>query len=206
MAYSDFNLSELEEVFPISIIEEQEAFRDIKSIDSSDFLKENLKRHLSLALAINTEKARSEFIIAPILSEIKYLLEDQVSLFSGVEFDVDKTQGLNGFCDYILCQDKEQLYIKAPVTVIIEAKKENLNAAIPQCIAAMLGAQQFNLHKNQQIRQIFGVVTLGNLWKFLRLENQTVIVDLQEYYVIPVEQILGILVYMLTANLELAAV
>jgi hypothetical protein len=200
MAYSDFNLSELEEQFQIQILEQKKAFSAINPANSSAFLKENLDRNLSLALAINTEKSRSEFIIAPILAEVKYLLQDQVSLFSGVEFEVDKTVGLNGFCDYIFSQDKEQLYLKTPVTVIVEAKKENLNSAIPQCIAAMLGAQQFNLQKNHPISQIFGVVTLGNLWKFLSLEDKIVTVDLQEFYVIPVEQILGVLVYMLTVN------
>jgi hypothetical protein len=201
MAYSDFKLSELEEQFQIQIIEQKKAFSEVNPVESSNFLQENLDRHLSLALAINTEKARSEFIIAPILSEVKYLLKDQVSLFSGVEFDVDKSLGLNGFCDYIFSQDQEQLYIKAPVTVIVEAKKENLNSAIPQCIAAMLGAQHFNLQKNHPISPIFGAVTIGNLWKFLKLENRIVTVDLQEFYVIPVEQILGRLVYMLTVNL-----
>lgn len=200
MAYSDFSLSELEEKFQLKIIEQKKAFSEIKPIASSDFLKENLDRNLSLALAINTEKARSEFIIAPILAEVRYLLQDQVSLFSGVEFDVDKSLGLTGFCDYIISQDSEQLYLKAPVTIIIEAKKENLNSAIPQCIAAMLGAKQFNLQKNHPISPIFGVVTLGNLWKFLKLEDQTVIIDLQEFYVLPIEPILGILIEMLTVN------
>ena len=45
---------------------------------------------------MNTEKARSELIIAPILMEAIRLARPPVSLFSGAAFDVDKEQGLNG--------------------------------------------------------------------------------------------------------------
>ncbi len=197
MAYSDFTLSELEEKFQIQILETQSLFESITAVTPSDILEQTLKRNLNLALAINTEKSRSEFIIAPILAELRIILEKQISLFSGIDFDVDKSLGLNGFCDYIISRDREQLYLKAPVTIIVEAKKENLNAAIPQCIAAMIGAMYFNEQKDNPIKTIYGVVTIGNLWKFLKLEETQVTIDLTEYYVIPVEKILGILCYMM---------
>ena len=45
-------------------------------------------------------------IIAPILVELKRLLKDQVSLFSGIEFNVDPEHELTGFCDFTRYRDK----------------------------------------------------------------------------------------------------
>jgi hypothetical protein len=45
-----------------------------------------LQENVALALNINTEKARSEMIIAPMLIEVRKLLKKQVSIFSGIEF------------------------------------------------------------------------------------------------------------------------
>jgi hypothetical protein len=45
-----------------------------------------------------------------VLLEVKRYLNDEVSLFSGINFDVDKDRDLNGFCDYILSRSPEQFY------------------------------------------------------------------------------------------------
>jgi hypothetical protein len=78
----------------------------------------------SLALAINTEKSRSEMIAAPILLEFRDLAVPSISLFSGRPFNVDKEKGLTGVCDFIISRSPEQLFIKAPVIVVAEAKNE----------------------------------------------------------------------------------
>ncbi|WP_321161611.1 hypothetical protein [Lyngbya sp. CCAP 1446/10] len=57
--------------------------------------------NLPLALEINSDKARSELIIAPILVEIKKRLPERMSLFSGREFNVDPARGLSGYCDFL---------------------------------------------------------------------------------------------------------
>lgn len=145
-----------------------------------------------MAGAINTEKARSEFLIAPILGELKEINPD-VSLFSGTEFNVDIEKGLNGICDFLISKSREQLSIEAPVIMIVEAKKENLNAATPQCIAEMLAAQIFNQNQGNLITSIYGVVTTGSVWRFLKLENRVVNIDLNEIYLNPVDNLLGIL-------------
>jgi hypothetical protein len=62
-----------------------------------------LRENVALALNIHTEKARSEMIIAPMLIEVRKILNRQISLFSGVEFNVDASLGLTGVCDYFDC-------------------------------------------------------------------------------------------------------
>ncbi len=53
-------------------------------------------RGRALALANSTEKAKSEFIIAPVLLELRRLAAGKIALFSGVEWEVDAARGLNG--------------------------------------------------------------------------------------------------------------
>ena len=62
----------------------------------SDLLRQTLQENVPLALDISTEKAHSEFIIAPVLLEVRRQLDHRISLFSGVEFNVNPEQGLRG--------------------------------------------------------------------------------------------------------------
>lgn len=112
----------------------------VQPISLSPYLNEFLTKNLQLAIALNTEKARSELLICPLLLAVKEALSNSVSLFSGEEFNVDAETGLTGVCDYLFSCSPEQLFIKAPVAVIIEAKKEDLKGGLGQCIAAMIAA------------------------------------------------------------------
>jgi hypothetical protein len=193
MAYSDFTLDRVQKTFDLTISEGVDIFSPIPEVESSEFLLEILRYNTPLALAINTEKSRSEMIIAPILIEVKKLFNSQISLFSGVDFNVDATQGLSGTCDFLISHSPEQLFVKAPVITIVEAKKENLNAGIGQCVASMLAAKLFNEREGNEIQIIYGAVTTGNIWKFLKLEEQVVDIDLSEYFIGNLSKILGIL-------------
>ena len=93
---------------------------------------------------MNTEKARSEMIIAPILMEAIRLARPPVGLFSGVAFDVDKEQGLNGACDYLITRSAERYFICQPLVAVVEAKKEDMVGGLGQCVAAMVAARIFN--------------------------------------------------------------
>lgn len=193
MAYSEFKLEGLVKNFGLTLQETTDLLEDIPEILASDYLAITLKRNVSLAVAINTEKARSEMIISPILLEIKERFSSKISLFSGVDFSVDTSQGLSGICDFLISCSPEQLFVKAPVMTLVEAKNENLKAGLPQCIAEMLAAQLFNQQEETGIEVVYGVVTIGTLWRFLRLKGRTVEVDLTEYFVKDIGKILGIL-------------
>ncbi|EGJ32766.1 MULTISPECIES: hypothetical protein [Moorena] len=144
MAYSDFTLKKVKLDFNIQTVEDQSLFSNSEEIEISDYLAQTLKRNLPLALAINTEKARSELIIINILLEVKEKSSQKISLFSGIDFNVDKEKGLTGFCDYIISGSEEQLYLDLPVITIVEAKNENIISGLGQCIAEMYAAQLFN--------------------------------------------------------------
>jgi len=193
MAYSDFSLAKVKNDFSLTLDESRSLFSDIKPVLPSETLRTLLSDYIPLATAISTEKARSEFLIAPILAELRRFLNNRISLFSGNEFNVDSSRGLQGFCDYIISNSKEQLYVTAPVTIIFEAKKEDIIGGLGQCVAAMAAAQLFNQSKSNEVERIYGSVTTGTNWKFLILEETTVYIDDIEYYIKEVDKILGIL-------------
>ena len=193
MAYSDFSLAKVKKSFDLTLDETRNLFADTKPVTPSDTLRTILIDYIPLATAISTEKARSEFLIAPILAEVRRLLNNKISLFSGNEFNVDATQGLQGFCDYIISNSQEQLFISAPVMFIFEAKKEDIIGGLGQCVAAMIAAQLFNLNQGNEVGRIYSLVTTGTNWKFLFLEDTTVYIDYTEYYIKEVDKIWGIL-------------
>ncbi|MEE9148607.1 MAG: hypothetical protein V3U27_14530 [Candidatus Tectomicrobia bacterium] len=198
MAYSDFtNLDDVESQFGITILSAAPLFRDAKAVPASAPIRYLLEENVSLALNINTEKARSEFIIAPVLVEVRQLLEKKVSLFSGIDFTVDVSCGLNGYCDFLLSYSPDQVFLRAPVACIVEAKNENIKSGYPQCITEMIAARLFNERHRHAVPAILGVVTTGSNWKFLQLQGGHVLIDFDEYLISQVEKILGIFVAVL---------
>jgi len=193
MSYSQFSLEDIETNFGITFAKEVGLFANFPEIEYSELLKNILQYNIPLALEINSEKARSEMIISPILIELKKQLSDRISLFSGREFNVESEKGLNGFCDFMISLSPEQLFIKAPVFALVEAKNDNIQSGLAQCMAEMVAAQLFNDRHNQNIKKIYGAVTTGTNWKFMQLEGKVISIDLNEYFLNNVGKILGIL-------------
>ncbi|MGF1478168.1 MAG: hypothetical protein ACFB4I_01575 [Cyanophyceae cyanobacterium] len=190
MAYSDFTtITKARVAFDLAIAEDY-LFTSIEPIEPSQYLQQTLRENLPLASAINTEKARSELIIAPVLLEVRRIFDYKISFFSGVEFNVDFSIGLNGYCDYILTASPEIYEIRTPVVTLVEAKNENIKGGLGQCIAEMVAAQRFN---QQETEFIYGAVTTGSIWKFLKLVNQQVFIDLSDFYIKEINSILGVL-------------
>ena len=129
--------------------------------------------------------------------ELRKYFNRQISLFSGTEFNVDKSKGLTGRCDFLISYSPKQLEITAPVVTIVEAKNDNIKSGIAQCIAEMLAAQLFNQQKNNQISCIYGIITTGSNWRFLRLTKKQVYIEAWEHFIGDLEYLLGILIYMI---------
>jgi hypothetical protein len=151
MAYTDFALETLKQQFGLNVQEESGLFATIAPVTVSDLPRQTLAENIPVALDITTEKARSEFIIAPVLMEVRRQLHARISLFSGIEFNVDIAQGLHGVCDFLLSLSPLQLAIEAPVVVVVEAKNENIRQGIIQCIAEMVAVQQFNRRSSAKL-------------------------------------------------------
>lgn len=196
MAYSDFTLKKVKSELDIKLVEKNSVFSHIRAVEISTYLKDTLKRNIPLALAINTEKARSELIIINMLMEIKEKFSDKISLFSGIDFNVDREKGLTGFCDFIISNSPEQFYLDSPVIAITEAKNENIISGLGQCIAEMYASRIYNEKEGYDLPSVYGAVTTGDEWKFIKLVNDTAYIDTDNYYINDVEKIIGILTEM----------
>ena len=199
MAYNNFSLQDVISQFDLTLIES--AFCELlpPASPNSKFLS-IFEQYLPLAQRAKSEKAKSELLVSPILVELLQLSDNQIQLFSGEEFNVDKDRGLNGFCDFLLSKSTISSIIQAPIIMLVEAKKGELDVGLGQCTAEMIAAQIFNANEDRAIPVIYGCVTSGKLWQFLKLENQDLTLDLNEYQVTPVERILGILRWMVNSE------
>jgi hypothetical protein len=196
MAYSDFTVGKVKQAFGIQTNEGTTFFPTLSPVTPTSTLLEVLEENLPLAVALPSEKAKSELLISPILVEVRKLLLHQVSLFSGQDFTVNAEVGLSGICDFLISGSPEQLEIESPVVVLIEAKKADLNSGMGQCMASMVAAQLFNQQAGEEPKPVYGCVSSGLLWRFLQLEEKQMTVDMKDYSLEPISDLLGKLVWM----------
>lgn len=191
MSYRDFSLAKIKKDFAL-IEQKHSLFPNIQLIKPSDWLNQALEIGLELALSSSSEKARSEFIIAPILIEMERRADKRFAIYSGEKLDVDAAKGLVGECDFILSKGSMSYELQPPIFGLVEAKRNDINSGLGQCIAQMLGAQCFNQQEQTGIETIFGCVTTGEDWQFLQLTANTITIDTQRYYINDLEHILGV--------------
>jgi hypothetical protein len=202
MAYSDFGLTEVREKLSLSLVNNR-LFENSLPIQPSKWLNETLNLSLDFALKSGSEKARSEFIVAPILLEMERINDQKFAIYSGKNLDADKDRGLTGECDFILSKGAISYTLETPIFALVEAKKNDVESGLGKCIAQMYGAQLVNLkNPNQQIDTIYGCVTTGERWQFLKLFGQVVSIDSDRYYINEIERIIGCLQSILSLYLS----
>ena len=193
-SYSRFTYNDLDAI-GVSV-EQMNWLKKPTPIEPSDWLKVTLAKNMDLPLS--SEKAKSEHIISPILTELVENNHKRITYFSGYNFDVDKSLGLRGRCDFIISQKPRSPRIEEPIFSIVEAKNDNLDVGIPQCIAEMYAAWIFNEKKGSQIKYVYGAVTFGLAWQFMRLENKSAQLDTEIYYISELPKVLGALQSMIS--------
>ena len=198
MAYSSFTLSKASRTFHLETVWQPALFADIEPLVPSSHLTVTLERQLPFALAMGTEKAKSELIIAPVLVEFYLHFEARVSLFSGIDFNVDANEGLTGVCDFLVSLSPQRFDLEAPIIALVEAKNADVKLGVGQCVAEMVAAQRFNAEAGNDIRCVYGATTSGMDWLFLKLEGQTLSIDLTVYPIAQCDKILGILASMVS--------
>ena len=196
MAYSNFTLETVRKMFQLETDEAADISSSIEPVVPSEYLTTTLSRKVPLALAIGTEKASSELIIADILVELREKFERRISFFSGIDFSVDAESGLMGVCDFLISLSPTQFHLEAPIIVLVEAKKDNPVLGFGQCVAEMLAAQRFNAERGNDLPCIYGAATTGTMWQFLKLEAQRLQIDSAVYSIGQCDKILGILASM----------
>ena len=198
MAYSSFTLGKVSRTFHLETIRRLGIFADIKPVAPSEYLTATLERKLPFALAMGTEKAKSELIVADVLVELCLHFAERVSLFSGIDFNVDASAGLTGVCDFLVSLSPQAFELEAPAIILVEAKRDSLTDGLGQCVAEMVAAQRFNADAGNDIPCVYGATTSGINWLFLKLTGQTLSIDMTAYQLAQCSKILGILASMVS--------
>ncbi|TAN46507.1 MAG: hypothetical protein EPN21_20270 [Methylococcaceae bacterium] len=142
---------------------------------------------------LQSEKAKSEMLISPLINAVRLKNPKKMTYFSGYQFNVDEKRGLKGFCDFLISKKYNAIFIESPLLAVVEAKhNQDLLDATPQCIAEMYAAQIFNEREGHPSTFIYGAVTTGYEWLFLRLAGNNVIVDTARYGLKNIPELLGV--------------
>ena len=190
MAFSEFTLDTAVRSFGITV-RETDLFPASPGVAMPAWLPDWLARGTRLALI--SEKARSEFIVVPILLAAKELSGGRLAIFSGQRLDVDAARGLTGECDFILALGPSVPPLRSPIAAIVEAKKNDFEGGLGQCVAQMVAAQEFNAASGRPVAPVYGCVTTGEAWQFLRLADRVAELDARRFYLDDPEGILGAL-------------
>jgi hypothetical protein len=189
MAYSDFTLERLKKQFNLEHEQVELFVRPARVCEPSETLLSDLA--LNRNFSTFSAKAKSEFLIVPILRELYRQNPGQFTIFSGMAFDV--SESLNGFCDYILGLHSRSIIIEAPVFCLVEAKSRGVEEGIGQCGAEMYAAWQFNQEANRPLPAIYGAVTNGFDWLFMRYQGEILQINFDRFYLGELPELLGAL-------------
>jgi hypothetical protein len=197
MAYKDFTLDDLRTKFGIE--NKRELFENSNQefyeqnglkVTPSQRLVEDLKEVQDLP--IRSEKAKSEWIVVPILRELRRNNQNFFTIYSGEHLNVNDELGLRGECDFILAKETGTFDINYPIIQLVEAKKNDTELGVAQCAAQMVGAYFYNKNKDVEVDKIYGCVTTGNEWLFMKLEDNCIKIDKKTIYLNELELILSV--------------
>jgi hypothetical protein len=202
MSFSDFDLRRALETFGLEEDRDSDLFTAVEPLVPSSFVRVWLDEFAPVALGVNSEKARSEFIIAPVLAEVRRRSVGPTNVLPGVTLDVDRERGLSGFCDFVITRSAEYYFLRGPLIAVVEAKREDLIGGLGQCVAAMVAIRAFNEQDGTAVPAVYGCVTSGSIWRFLRLAGTRLSIDRQEYYLHDVGKVIGIFVHLIGTGVK----
>lgn len=195
MSYSEFTLQKVREDFGLTFDGKQMLFTSVGPVPISEALSRFYQAYSALGLLMPSEKGRSELLVSPMLAEVWSRTDRQIGIFSGVELNVDAGAGLSGVCDFLLGRASQHLYVEAPLLAVVEAKKDSIPDGIGQCAAEMVALQRFNAKARTDIDPVYGCVTTGLAWKFLKMQGRQLMLDIDEYTIHRPDHLLGVLLH-----------
>ena len=82
---------------------------------------------------------------------------------------------------------------KNPLLCVTESKLGLVDNAVGQATAQMMGVRFFNQKHGHKDIPVHGVVTDGKSWRFLKLENNDLLIDRTDYSTSDLSLVLGVL-------------
>lgn len=175
MGYSNFNqIKSVAKKFKLDV-RISSLFPKIDLVQPSACLVETVRR--STVMVMTNEKTKTERLISPILIEIAQAYTDQFSFFSGEALDVNADDDLEDDCDFFFTGQPPKPYIDAPIVALIKSRDQDTEWSVAQCAAQMQGAKLYNETEGKAIPVIYGCVTDGTEWLFMKLEANVIHLD-----------------------------
>jgi hypothetical protein len=146
-------------------------------------LRQQIEELLPL-VALSSETARREILVAPVLAELARFCHCQMRL----EYPLNVNYRLKGNLDYLLRSDR----IQSQNFLVVEAKNDDLSRGFTQLSAELIALAQV-----EELDILYGAVTIGDAWRFGRLtvQPQHITQDITLYRVPDdLEILMGILV------------
>jgi len=139
-------------------------------------------------ITVNSEIAKRDFLIAPILVEIARNTESKIN----VEYAIEIDSRLSGSLDYLIRLKRE--------LIVIEAKKGDLDKGFNQLSAELIALDKYK--ESNESDRLYGAITIGDVWRFgvLERKQQHITKDINSF-TIPgdLEKVFSILIGILIA-------
>ncbi|KOR32542.1 hypothetical protein TI05_06595 [Achromatium sp. WMS3] len=186
MAFSDYRkytASELKKIFRVTIKNNEDLFSSFipSGNDYAELQTSVIKMSSRLRLSkFDNEATRGNLLVARILWTASEVYNLGVFFEPLVNFQeqppIILPHQLNGAYDGALSLDEIDLV--SPIISIVEVKRSNLAEGLGQCLAEMYAT----LHIFQQ-EKVYGIITDGEVWEFLLLQDAVLSVDARNYYI-----------------------
>ena len=186
--YSSFSFASVKKQFDLKSTKGI-IFDNLEPIEPSTWLIDTLK--MASQMAIVSEKSRSKWIVGPIMMAIKNANKDKMNILSGENMSVSKDISLTGECDFIFVKDPHTFIVESLIFCLVEAEKHDLIGGLGQCAAQMVGARMLNEQDGVNYPVIYGCVTTGSDWQFLKLENNLITLENNLKYINELPYLLG---------------
>jgi len=182
--YINYSSTELEKFFKVKIVEDGDLFDGFKP--SSKHYPELqakvdlMESRISVSTDAGNEATRGSLLVSHTLWEaaadynLGIFFEPQVDISQ--EETPDLPHQLNGKYDCSLNLNK--IDFVSPIISVVEVKPTQIASGLGQCMAEMYAT----LKKFEQ-NKVYGIITDGEVWKFLFLENSVLTIDKKGYYI-----------------------
>lgn len=190
MAFTDFTLDRASKTFGLAV-QRFPFFTDVMACQSSSWLLETLQRGQPMAFI--SDKSRAENMIAPILLEVYAFVATQISVYVGQPLDFESSRGLDGHCDYVFVQSVPVSMLQVPIVCLVsQAKRQDIEYGYGEIVAQLVAAQAFNEREEASVPVLYGCISTGETWQFLRLKGKNIELDFNRYYISNLPELLGI--------------
>jgi hypothetical protein len=190
MAFSDFSLERAIEELGLEASLDK-LFTSVEPVEPPAWLRVVLDRYAEVFLM--NAKSRCEAVIFPILVAGREVSNRGFTIYSGAHLEGDHRRGLDGDCGFLLGLAPALPALMPPLLAAVHGVAGDVENGLGECVAQMVGAQQYNHRRGQASDSIFGCVTTGNDWLFLQLQQNRVRIHPETFYRGDLSQVLGVL-------------